>query len=77
MVRFNQGDRVKPTAEALRRRIWVATRLGVRPCDRVGTILYCWQDRVQVKWDAPVGSLRRNGVMVAKEFLELATRKSE
>jgi hypothetical protein len=26
-MRFNQGDRVKPTAEALRLHVWTATRL--------------------------------------------------
>ena len=72
-MRFNQGDRVKPTAEALRLRVWTATRLGFRPCDRRGTILRCWQDKVEVKWDLPIGSLKRNGVMVAKRFLELST----
>jgi hypothetical protein len=72
-VRFNQGDRVKPTEEALRLRVWNATRLGVRPRDRRGTILRCWQDKVEVKWDFPVGSLNRNGTMVGKRFLELST----
>ena len=76
-MRFNEGDRVKPTAEALRRRIWTATRLGFRPCDRRGTILRCWQHKVEVKWDLPIGSLKRNGVMVSKKVLELTTPESE
>ena len=50
---------MKSTAEALRLRVWTATRLGFRPCDRRGTILRCWQDKVEVKWDLPIGSLNR------------------
>lgn len=78
-MRFNPGDRVRPTKEALRRNIWKALRSGVAPKDRIGTIVRCWQDTVEVKWDPPIGSLRRNGVAVSKNFHRLVqtTRESE
>ena len=71
-MRFNQGDRVRPSQEAIRLGIWKALRHGVPPKERRGTIVNCWQDKVEVKWDPPIGSLRRNGVMVSKNFLRMA-----